>query len=204
MKKFFISKQFMENEYRRLSELLDKYIKINVDKRSEDRFKAHFLVPAVAGLNDTGQDIMYGVTISSSDQIGIFMIDNQDGKGGIKCKSAHLEFSNNTSHMNQLSAGTEGMAGVNAALVFSTVVKTVDFYVQKYKPQCIQFYPYHAGLTNSYIILCKAGVRQFRYVWANPNEVMKNRAGTPHFYLLHDDIYKKWIENRIIKSNNAE
>src|SRR5208282_31504 len=202
--KFKLSKKFIEEQHK-LYELLDRYIKVNVDKRTEKQFTAHFVVPPVAGLNDTGSEITYYVSLTGSGQgVGLFEINNEDGKGYIKCHSADLQFRNSRSGMNQLStANEEGtMVGVNAAVVFTTVVKCVDVYVQKYKPQCIKFYPAHNGLTNSYIILCKVAARQFGYKWVNDKSVMANRGGTPHFYLLHKDIYEKWIKNRVPKATS--
>jgi hypothetical protein len=195
MHKFKISQKYIEQEYKRITEILDKYVKVKILKSTKGDFSASFLIPAIAGLNDTGQDITYTVKLHDSKNANFFTINNSDGKGGIRCNTAVLVFSNNMSNMAQVSAN--GQPQVNASIVFTTVVKCVDVYVQKFKPQSVCFSPYHEGLRKPYIILCKLAERQFKYKWINPNSI--NNRDTSTFVLVHTEIYEKWIANRVPK-----
>ena len=191
--KFKLSKQIIE-ERKKLNELLDRYVRITIEKNTSTDFKAHFLIPAIEGLNDTGTDLTYTVNLTyNKNSPSYFNIDNEDGKGGIRCSAAALMFSNNVSGMNQVSAN--GRPAVNAAIVFASVVKCIDVFVQRRKPHAITFSPYHEGLTNSYKILCKVGERQFKYKWINPNAINSDR--THDFVLIHKELYDKWIQNRV-------
>lgn len=169
------------SQYITFSEAFEKYIPFHIDERKKDGFVAHFFIPtSLAGFSDEeaarrfelipGKEeegkrgIRYTVRIGfmkGKQQIWVEHPEEHTRMRVAVAGIANVVFANNLSDMNEAQLPSNV-----APLIFSTVVRVIVEYADRFNPGAITFTAYHGDLVQPYDILCKRAEQKFDYVYA--------------------------------------
>lgn len=175
------------------------YIPFKIEANSNaKRFAASFEVPNEYAPEETrpqlnGQPVKFTVTITGEQARrdhpltgavdDIFRVNNGQQITFTYKTGAGVIYSNNLSGMRQAN-----FQGNLSFLVYSTVIKIVKVYVDRYKPDVIRFSAAHEGLNKIYHVLCLQAEKTFGYHYGNPKLGRENHG----FIVISPDIYAKF------------